>query len=487
MSPIVLAGAALALALVAIEWTRPDRASRPLRLALVLVAALALTDLARQAASPPAPPPAPDAAQALAFDAPDAVTLGEPVVVRGTLEITGAAPAVVVLADPLGPVDSATVTATAPSFRLTAHPRAVGGVVYGLAVHGAGLSLVESLGVAVTPPRPPALLILDGSPSFETAYLKRWLAARGARLALRTTLTRDRDRVERVNEPGTGPLPLTPATLGRYDAVLADAAALAALSSAERHALQAAVEEEGLGLLLTGGVPDAGVLRLFAGVAVVGEDSVERRVARPAWDGMPRRSRVGIELAAGAVARRAGVVPLIHDDAGRTLAARRQAGAGTVALTQVRAPSRWRLEGEDDLFAAYWSLLIGAVARDTSTQVRLEGAAPRADHRLEITLLGTSRPAAAVRGPDGTREPLALAQDPFDPRLWHGSTWPREAGWHTVELADRSQPFLVHPAPRRVSAIATEQSPRPRTILGFLLLLAALTALWVESRRRVGR
>ncbi|MBP9201395.1 MAG: hypothetical protein KBF47_15395, partial [Gemmatimonadales bacterium] len=104
MSPIVLAGAALALALVAIEWTRPDRASRPLRLALVLVAALALTDLARQAASPPTPPPAPDAAQGLAFDAPDAVTLGEPVVVRGTLEITGAAPAVVVLADPLGPV-----------------------------------------------------------------------------------------------------------------------------------------------------------------------------------------------------------------------------------------------------------------------------------------------------------------------------------------------------------------------------------------------
>ncbi|HMV33226.1 MAG TPA: hypothetical protein PKA50_14000, partial [Gemmatimonadales bacterium] len=65
-----------------------------------------------------------------------------------------------------------------------------------------------------------------------------------------------------------------------------------------------------------------------------------------------------------------------------------------------------------------------------------------------------------------------------------GTTWPREAGWHAIELTGRSQPFLVHPAPRAAGVLAAEQPPRPRAVLGFLLLLAALTALWVESRRR---
>lgn len=483
MSPVLPAGLALALLLATLEWARSNRTHRGWRVALVLVAAAALTDLARPDAAAE-PPRAAAVAPALAFDAPDAVTLGEPVVVRGSLKVTGATPVVVVLADPLGPVDSATVTATAPRFQLTGHPRAAGGVVYRLAVHGAGLLFEDSLGVAVAPAHPPALLILDGSPSFETTYLKRWLAARGARLVLHTTLTRDRARVERVNEPGTGPLTLTPATLGRFDAVLADATALTLLSAAERRALQAAVEEQGLGLLLTAGLPDAAVLPLFAGLTVVGEDSVERRVARPAWEGMPRRSRVGIELAPGTLARRAGIAPLVLDDAGRILAARRQAGAGAVAITLVRAPSRWRLEGDDDLFAAYWSLLLGAVARDTSTAVRLEGAAPRADRRLDLTIVSATRPAVSVRAPDGATEPLALAQDPFDPRQWHGTTWPREAGWHAIELTGRSQPFLVHPAPRAAGVLAAEQPPRPRAVLGFLLLLAALTALWVESRRR---
>ena len=153
----------------------------------------------------------------------------------------------------------------------------------------------------------------------------------------------------------------------------------------------------------------------------------------------------------------------------------------------MRAPSRWRLEGDDDLFAAYWSLLLGAVARDTTTAVRLEGAAPRADRRLDLTIVSVTRPAAGVRAPDGALEPLALAQDPFDPRLWRGTTWPRQAGWHAIELTGRSQPFLVHPAPRPASAVAPDTPPRPRAVLGFVLLLAALTALWVESRGRMGR
>ncbi len=479
--------------LATIEWRRADRSHRRTRVALNGIAVLALLLLTLQANWPVSPAtPAPTGSGAFAYlDAPDQVALGESFTVRGVVRLSPGDSGWITLHDPMGRSDSVAVGGEG-TFTLRDRPRAVGGTTYQLSLGTrAGVTASDTLGVAVVPPPLPALLVLDASPSFETAYLKRWLASRGARLTIRTRLTRDRFRTERVNDPMPLGADLRTGALAAYDAILADAGSLAALAPTAREAVAEAVERHGVGLLLTAGTPgEAGLgeLTSFAVSVVPGE--LDRRVARPAWRDAPDRSSVGIEVAPLALDRRAGSSPLVTDESGRWLAAVRAAGKGQVAVTLVRGPSRWQLEGDPDRFAAYWSLLLGAVARDTATEVRIEGAAlPRADRRLEITLIGGGDEArAGIQGVGATVEPLALARDPFDPRRWSGTWWPRDAGWHAVRLGGREVPFLVAPARPTVGAGEGAPPSPPRraatTVMLFLLLLGSLTWLWAESRRR---
>lgn len=468
------------------------------------------------------------------LDLPSEVEVGERLVIRGAATLTGTDSAWILLEDPAGPRDSAALTRAAPEFALGDRPRAPGRIAYRLRLRGRGVpEVAETLGVAVQARAPLALLILDASPSFETAYLKRWLGERGARVAVRTAISRGRFRTERLNDPGGELGVLTPSVLARYDAVLADGGSVAALSPGERSLLERQVREQGLGLLITADAPKLlalGTCGLIRGVGIEpigesrageGEKQGDRRTAKPVWTEAPRRSRTGIEAEAASL-KPGSVESLVRDEAGRTVAGRRSAGNGRIALTLLRTPSRWVLEGEPELFAAYWSTLLRAVARDTVTRVMIAAEGPvRADHPLTVTLRVSSlRFGAASRGgtavnpeiraprvslvtPSGMVDSLALAQDPFDPARWTGRYWPRVAGWHRLRLGGgRTIPFRVtHPtewvgleATARLAATTARLASAP-TRAGtrdlaltwlrpamFALLLAALTWLWIEPR-----
>jgi len=469
------------------------------------------------------------------LDPPAEVGVGERLSVAGAVTLRGAGNAWVILEDPAGPRDSARVSLESPTFTLSDRPRAPGPIDYRLRLRAPGRAeMAETLGVAVRDVAAPAVLVLDASPSFETAYLKRWLAEQGARISVRTAISRGRYRTERLDDRGGEIGPLTSALLGRYDAVLADGGSMAALSLGERKELDSQVRDRGLGLLITADAPALlarGTCGLLTGLAVDATTGAEasgpdggadHRVARPTWAGAPRQSRTGID-ADPATIRPAGIEPLIRDEAGRVVAGRRRAGRGRVALTLLRTPSRWILEGEQELFAAYWNTLLGAVARDTAPRIAIAAEGPtRADHPVRLTLqipsaesrgasdfgnpgtrdsaLGT--PSVFVTAPSGTVDTVPLARDPFDPGRWTGVYWPRTPGWHSLGLGDRSIPFRVsHTAEwtgLEASARLAASVPRFEHRRGhdatrglalvwldpalFAVLVAALCWLWIEAR-----
>jgi len=174
------------------------------------------------------------------------------------------------------------------------------------------------------------------------------------------------------------------------------------------------------------------------------------------------------------------------------------------------------LEGESDLFAGYWSAMLSAVARDTVTRVAFEADGPlRADRPVTLALLAPDRsrepmaggakggPRVAVLSPSGARDTIALARDPFDARRWTGRYWPRESGWHALELTGgRRVPFRVTSSGEwtgleakarltatlahlgQASGAPTGSTPGGQRLVLFGLLILALTWLWVESRLR---
>lgn len=444
------------------------------------------------------------------LEQPAEVAVGEPLQVRGRVHGAGAGGSLL-LEDPAGPRDSATVSDAAPDFMLVDRPRAPGAVEYRLRLRLAGRpEVVETLSLSVRRATMPAVLVLDASPSFETATLKRWLADRGAAVTVRTRVSRDRFRTEMVNgAPAVEKL--AAATLAPFDAVLLDGGMLAVLPPGERAELERQVRERGLGLLLTADAPSvlsagaAGVLGGY-GVGGTGQGSGERRLVRPAWAEAPRRSRTGIDAEPATLT---GGDPLLLDQGGGTLAATRHVGRGAVAVTLLRTPSRWLLENEADRYSAYWFALLGAITRDTLTRVTLSADGPlRPDHPVRVTLTrvapdSSALPVVTIRAPDGRADTLALGQSPFDPATSTGRYWPRVAGWHRVELGGgRNVPFRVTAAGEwqglEASARLTATRARvagpggnaerrePGALLGplaFAALVLALTWLWVEGRR----
>jgi hypothetical protein len=370
----------------------------------------------------------------------------------------------------------------------------------------------DTLAIAVRETRPPAVLLLDGSPSFESTFLKRWLAQRGGNVTVRTTISRERYRTENIGTP-LSPIHKTitridAGLLARYDAVLIDGSALAALNSSELAALKQAVERDGLGMLLTADARKAAESELTRGLvgASMGEDDWS---VKPVWNDLPRRSSLAIP--AEPVLLTAGP-SLVRDVQGRSLAAARSVGDGRVGVTLLKTPSRWVLEGEQDLYGSYWQLLLGAIARDTVTRVAIASDGPRvAEHPVSITLTipgvrapgawPGAWPGAMIAGPAGQVDTIPFARDPVDPRLWRSTYWPTAAGWYTLRLAGgRSVPFRVaYPgewigldaSARRLAtaaklgrqeaaSIVTDHLPL-RVIL-FFAIVGLLTWLWVEPR-----
>ena len=440
------------------------------------LAPYALAALAGRQLTVHSAPPTPGIAYA---DYPRDVVLGQALRVQGQVyldEAAAAASHMLYLDGPGGLVDSAGITrAGFTAFSLETAPRQPGLFLYRLGlVPARGDTLaVESFGVSVRAPAPPRVLVLQGAPGFETRYLKNWLAAEGGRIAVRSTVSRDRYRTEFVNLPEQDLSRLTRAVLDAFDVVLLDGRVLDALSPAERSLLRRAVQDRGLGVLLDAGRDAAPVGSNRADVLPpfdLEPLNEEPRRVRLVWDDSVRTTAVPV--APAAIDGAWGVEPLIEDDEGRWVAAFQPFGVGRVGVTLVTDTYRWVLEGHAGMHAAYWSRLLTPLSRADSQADRwaVDAARPLLrDEPVTLTLQTIdTAPRGVVYAGAAAPDTVYLAQHPAEPMRWQGTFWPREVGWHRVrragEAADAQAAFsfYVHDVGAWQGVRATEKRQATR-------------------------
>jgi hypothetical protein len=352
---------------------------------------------------------------------PDRITEGDELVVQGRLKDAGGA---VSLVAPDGSAYSVRA-GDAGSFTLRLRPRARGFTRF-LLRSAAG---TDTIGVQVVPPRPLRLLVLQGAPDYESSRLRDWVSRRGGSVAMRTRISAGRRRTEGINTGGALPERITATLLRQFDIAAIDAASLRALSPAERVALDMAVRDEGLGLLVDPESPPFGAsagpagarsgrIRLGAGLA-------------PAVTLSPAALQ-GRSMVPGAARS-----VLFRDEAGNAVAEWRPVGAGRVATTLVQNPSRWTLGGDGELFDRYWAGLLGALARPGPGWAVSGGGISRPGEPVRLERQGTVTGQGAVIGqaivlrPDGAADTVALDPGP-DSTSWAGVYWPHVAGRHLV-------------------------------------------------------
>ncbi|SHJ37730.1 hypothetical protein SAMN02745146_2965 [Hymenobacter daecheongensis DSM 21074] len=439
--------------------------------------------------------------------------LGQPVSVEGVFawpraqNATPGAPVWLSLHGPGQPTDSVRVAAGGGSFRLRYVPKAAGLAVYWLVARQRGrVVAAEPVPVEVSAPLPLRVLLLSAAPSFEFKFLKNQLGRQQHRVALRTGLSRGLTQTEFLNQPTHDLTRLTPALLARYDIVMADAATLQELTPPEARTLKAALQTDGLGLVLlaeAAALPRAMPAR--ADFAIISHPIGSTDRPQPiAWPDVPPRTTATlpatIRLTPPARA-------LATTAQGQPVVATRRVGLGSITVSVVPQTYPWVLQNAPDIYQSYWNLLLHA-ARPLPAQAQWQvlAAWPRPHEPLPLRLVSAGFPSVrpTVVGPRGAAR-LALAQDAALSEWKTGFYWPEAAGWHQAKLASlppfwfyvyaaadwagpentvrqlAAQPWQRLAAPTPESAPAPRREPWP-TAWFFGLFVLAAGFLWLEEK-----
>lgn len=301
----------------------------------------------------------------------------------------------------------------------------------------------ETLGVAVVAPHRPRVLITQQAPSWELARLYEWLNRDGSAAVLRTRVSADRWRLAGVSGPKPESAALNAPFLSQYDLVVATEESLRALEGEERAALETAVREQGLGLLVVG-EPKASnepISLLPWKITLLGQDA----------DSMVRSTRVRlvagrewpepITVWAAAWPERPLSRALVRDPQGNLVVALEPLGRGWLGRSMVVDAWRWPLAGHAAEYAALWSELIGSVARSAAVDGawRLQRAQDVIQVGQPVTVTWTGEPGREPRvarlRAEGVVAAASLSLAPLANQAGQAWTrwWPVQRGWHRLE------------------------------------------------------
>lgn len=466
------------------------------------------------------PPPLPQGLVRL--DLPERIAPGAAFVIGG--RVNDAAAGSVELLDPAGQrVDTATLDKEG-EFALGGVALAAGPADFQLRIHDSRHKLLEQAAVPLSIAADPAprVLLLAGAPNPELKYLRRWIADAGMQAHAQIS-------VGGGLQLGDAPLPLNAATFERFDLVVLDDRAWAALGENQRSALIEAVRG-GLGVLLriAGPLPDATrrQLRGLGFTVAGGNDNAELRLANAAHDDAALRARRGAGSKDAPIDSDAGDAPVLNrralriessdaasglrDASGAAVAQWRGEGRGRIGLWPLTDSYRLVLEGRDDLHAELWSDAFATLARAQPGQVPDIEPGARVQQRMRLCGIDAQ---ARVLAPDGS--PTLLLPDPASGVPACAGYWPTQRGWHLLQQGESSWPFAVlgaeeWPGVRAAelrqatlqlaggstapAASASSDAALAHALAGrggswpwFLAWLLASAALWWFERSRLGR
>lgn len=400
------------------------------------------------------------------------------------------------LLDPSGHRVAIATPDTQGRVRLAASARDAGDVQFALRVLDSSGKELDQLAVPVRARAiaAPALRLLAAAPGPELKYLQRWAADTGA--TLQTGI-----QVGGGVQLGDAPAALHADALAKLDLLVLDERRLAALSSAQRGSIAAAMRT-GLGVLVRMGGPLDGnarrALREWGLDARGGEQTAPLKLAVDApADATNTNNNVPVLERFNLTASGNDVLPLIQAGDGSGVGYWRNLGQGRIGVLPVSDSYTLVLAGHPQQHAELWNRVLATVARPLPaaplSQLPAWGWAGERN-----TVCGLTADAQAI-APDASRS--ALLRDPQAGNC--SGWWPTQAGWHTLVSGDKhATVLLLNPNDARVlhtqqtrdatlalrgnadkqgaSAIRTP-CPRWPWLLAFLL---TSTLLWWLERRR---
>ncbi|MGB5553563.1 MAG: hypothetical protein WBM83_02815 [Flavobacteriaceae bacterium] len=269
-----------------------------------------------------------------------------------------------------------------------------------------------------------SILMLNSSPSFETKYLKNFLAENGHQVLVKSQLTRGKYKFEYFNRDRTPVYGMTIKDLAAFDVLLIDASSYRNLSANARRSLQESITEHGLGVFIQ---PDAAFFR-----AAKKDDFFDFYSTKVTEIGLDDQGKMSL----GSFPYRFKndfLVEEIELMAPPHLAAYRKLGMGRLGSFTLENTYQLVLDGHTDRYRELWTTLLEALSNRTMPMASWSASDDLAfqDQAFHFTLR-TRIEQPLVVNDEG--DPIPLLQDVDQPFLWHGKTYPQKTKWQYLKM-----------------------------------------------------
>lgn len=334
----------------------------------------------------------------------------------------------IVLQDPGGAaLDSVSLNiAEEQQFELAAQLKVAGKYIYSLILKDSLGKILkkEPIPVKVVEKEKLNILVVNNFPTFETKYLKNFLAEEGHVVVLKSQLTRGRYKYEYFNTSSFPIGNLTEPTLEKFDLVVMDAVSLRNLSREELLALYTAIRQKGLGLFVQADESyfmQKGESNTFHFSALQGSTVI-----------IPELGGEEVTRASYQIQTAFALEP-IHREGKNIFSAYKRLGKGRVGSTVFTDTWNLILDGKSEIYRKIWSDLIEKTSRRKSQLIEWKGETMTAYVNEPFDFkIKTAVAEPILRSGKGNVVPMV--QDVNIPNQWMGKTWPRVKGWNNISL-----------------------------------------------------
>ena len=305
-------------------------------------------------------------------------------------------------------------------FRLKSNLSAKGKLVYQLTEKDSTNKVLESnpVPVVVTEKQQLRIFISNTFPSFETKYLKNFLAEEGHELVVRSQITKGRYKFEYFNTSKNPIYGFPENPLKDFDLLILDTETYLSLSKSNKNKLVRLIKEKGIGVFVQ---PSESLFKStnkivsFSIESAIGQKNlkVENNLLETYPFKFQNTNPSGI-----AVANHSYAIVV---------------GKGKFSTTVLSTTYQLVLDGKTDAYSKIWSTIIAATAKAKEMNGAFESLKLFSviNEPSSFTLLTrTASPKVIVN----EEHNVPLIKNTLLDERWHGKTYPRKVGWQILEM-----------------------------------------------------
>jgi len=263
------------------------------------------------------------------------------------------------------------------------------------------------------------IVIINDFPTFETKYLKNFLAEKGHEVIIRSQLTKERFKFEYFNMTNRPMIGFSQENLIAFDLLIIDAISLRKLSNKQKNSLEKSIRKNGLGIFIQGDNSYyKSAKNLFSFNFVPEKNNI---ITLKEWP------RVKMATHTFRFKNVFSLQPIFENNT-KIWSAYKRAGLGRVGTSVFQNTYEALLNGHSETYQKLWTKTIELLSKTENPLVEWNTNALFAlkDEPFNFQLR-TAETNPTVIANEGYNIPIR--QDIDIATLWKGTTYPRDIGW----------------------------------------------------------